>query len=299
MNLETLRTFIHVARRGSFAAVARDQATDPSSISRIIAQLEEELGLRLFQRTTRRMTLTEAGATYLSRIDSVLQELDAAQEEAATLNARPKGTLRLTASVAFGTQCLVPHLPRFREAFPDLRLELLLSDANLDLVSERIDLAIRLGPSVEGDLVHVKLRNTAYRVCASPQFLIARQAPENPSDLSKLPCLLFTFPDFRSRWLFRDSKGSLTEVPVRGDILISNALALRECALSGLGLALLADWLIDDDLREGRLVDLFPKHHVTATSFATAAWLLYPSRAFLPKKVRVAIDFLKEYLGRR
>jgi DNA-binding transcriptional LysR family regulator len=290
---------IDVARHASFARAARQHDLDPSSVSRTIAQMESELGFRVFQRTTRSMSLTDAGERYVRRMELVLGEFDAAAEEATALSAAPRGRLRVTASVAFGTRCLVPLLPKFRAAFPELQLELILTDNNLDLVAEGIDLAIRLGPSLGGDLVGARLLDTHYRVCASPAYL--RRAPkfERPSDLSEVPALLFTFPEFRSRWLFRNSRGLVSEIPVKGDILLSNALALHECARAGLGPALLPDWLISEDLRSRRLIDLFPNHDVTATTFATAAFVVYPNRALLPGKVRLTIDFLRRHLARR
>src|SRR5262249_4664545 len=160
-----------VAHHRSFARAARQHDIDPSSISRTIAQIETELGFRIFQRTTRSMSLTEAGQRYIRRLEAVLQELGAAAEEASAFNAGPKGRLRMTASVAFGNCCLVPLLPKFRAEFPELQLELILSDDNLDLVGESIDLAIRLGPSLSGDVVGAKLFDTKYRVCASASYL--------------------------------------------------------------------------------------------------------------------------------
>lgn len=296
MDTELLHIFIEVAHRGSFAAVARERNVDPSSVSRAIALLEDGLGIRLFQRTTRRMELTEAGEIYLSRVEPLVQDLGVARDDALAVSSSPRGTLRLTASVAFGTCCLVPLLSRFRAMFPELQLELVLSDANLDLVAERIDLAIRLGPSVEADVVGVKLFDTRYRVCATPEYVRTNRPLRAPRDLSEVPCLLYTFPDYRTRWLFRGRRGKITEVPVTGQILMSNALALRESTCRGLGPALLADWLVRDELRSGALVDLFPLYRVSATNFETAAWLLYPSRALLPQKVRATIDFLRAEL---
>jgi DNA-binding transcriptional LysR family regulator len=299
MDIESLRLFVAVVRRGSFAGVARDHDLDPSSVSRTIAALEDRLGVRLFQRTTRRLSLTEAGERYFSRIEALLAELDQARDEARAVTAGPAGTLRLTASVAFGQRCLVPLIPDFRESYPEIRVELLLTDAKLDLVSERIDLAIRLGPQIDGDAIGTKLFDTRYRVCASPRYLDRAPPAAVPADLAAHRCLLFSLPDFRFRWRFRRDGEGETIVPIAGDVVISSVLALRDCALAGLGPVLLADWLIDDDLRAGRLVDLFPDYAVTATEFETAAWLLYPSRTYLPNKVRVTIDFLKRRLGGR
>ena len=293
MDIESLRVFVEVAQRGSFAAVARDREAEPSSISRVIATLEKELGFRLFQRSTRRMTLTEAGSLYLESLQIALRDLDRARDLAATAHSGPTGTLRLTASVAFGAVCVAPHLPRFRAAYPGVEIELLLSDANLDLVADRIDLAIRLAPSVQADVIVTKLIDTRYRVCASPEYLLSHGQPERPADLSERDCVLFALPAYRTRWLLRDAGGAVEEVKVRGGVAISSALALRSAALAGLGPALLPDWLVAQDLERSALVDLFPGYRATATDFSTAAWMLYPSRNYLPAKVRVMIDFLK------
>jgi DNA-binding transcriptional LysR family regulator len=298
METTQLRVFLDVIKRGGFAAVARDSNVDPSSISRAVASLESELGARLFQRTTRRLTLTEAGESFLARIGPLVDELERACEEVSSSGSQPSGTLRLTASVAFGQICLVPLLSAFRRAFPRLRLELLLTDTNLDLVADRIDLAIRLGPSYRGDVIGAKLFATRYRVVASPAYLAREGVPRTPRDLGSRSCLLFPLPVFRDRWLFRRGT-TLEEVPIRGDLVLSTALALRSAALDGLGPVLLADWHLHDDFAHGRLVDLFPQHEVTATTFDTAAWLLYPSRRYLPHKVRATIEFLRKHLGKK
>ncbi len=296
MDLSSLQIFAEVMRRGSFAAVARDRDVSPSAISRSIAALEAELGLRLFQRTTRRLAPTEAGALYFARIEPLVGELEQARQAATDVREEPSGTLRVTASVAFGQTCLVPLLPELHHRYPDLALELLLSDSNLDMVAERIDVALRLGPRMDSGLIGLRLFNTHYRVCASPDYLSRTGTIGAPEALGERPCLVFALSGYRSRWIFLDRAGHRTEVPIEGRFVISSALALRDCALNGLGPALLANWLIDGDIAAGKLVDLFPQHRVTASDFDTAAWLLYPSRAYLPLKVRAFIDFLKPRL---
>lgn len=297
MELDTLRIFVEVARRGGVAAVARERDVEPSSISRAVAGLEERLGTRLFQRTTRQVALTEAGEIYLSRVEPLVEELERAGEDAMAATAGPAGTLRITTSVAFGHMKLVPLLPALKSAYPALRLDLLLTDANLDLVAERIDLAIRLAPRVEGDFVAARLLRTRYHVCATPNYLKAAAPLEVPEHLSQHRCLLSALPDFRSRWKFRSASGEIREVPVSGDLFTTNALALRECALAGMAPALLPDWLIGADLAAGRLVDPFPLECTTATDFETGAWLVYPSRTWLPTKVRAAIEFIRGRLN--
>ncbi len=297
MNLDSLKLALQVVRLGSFAAVARSMHVDPSSISRAIATIEEELGLRLFQRTTRQLTLTEAGAHYLARVEAVIDELDEARDTATAIQSGPRGTLRMTASVAFGEICLSPLVPAFRARYPEVRLELIFTDQNIDLVSEQIDLAIRLASMIEGDLVCAKLFDTRYRVCASPDYVARAHALKTPDDLRAHDALLFALPGYRDRWLFRDADGQTRAVSVKGSIVTSNAVTLRHNMLNGLGPALLANWLIEDDVNNGRCIDLFPTYQVTATSFETAAWLVYPSRRFLPNKVRCMIEFLRTHLA--
>jgi DNA-binding transcriptional LysR family regulator len=297
MDARQARLLIDIARRGSFAEAARDRGADPSSVSRLIASIEAELGFRVFQRTTRRVVPTEAGELYLRRIEVIADEFDQARDAALAVSTGPVGVLRLTTSVAFGEEVIVPRLPPFRAAFPRVDLDVILSDSNLDLVADRIDLAIRLGAGMTGDLIVSKLMDTRYHVCASPDYLQREGALPAPEDLAQRDCLLFALPGFRSRWLFRDVAGAAIEIPVKGGITVSGALALRRLALDGAGPALLADWLVGPAIASGRLIDLFPDHRVTATSFETAVWLLYPSRSFLPLKVRAMIDFLRSQLS--
>lgn len=288
-----LQIFVEVIRQGSFAAVARDRNIDPSSVSRAIAGLEEELGIRLLQRTTRQLSPTEAGMAYFERIQPLVEEMQQAIDIAADMSGQPKGTLRVTASVSFGLKCIVPLLSDFGTMYPDLAVDLLLTDANVDLFAERIDVAVRLGLLADSTLIAQQLMRTRYSVCASPQYLNRCGRLERPSDIENHNCLLFPLAGFRSRWIFRDRNGDESKIPVSGRTIISNAIALQQCAIAGMGLALLPHWLIDEDLQAGTLINVFPDFDVTATDFSSAAWLIYPSRAYVPLKVRVFIDFLK------
>ncbi|WNO11214.1 LysR family transcriptional regulator [Teredinibacter sp. KSP-S5-2] len=294
MDIKTLQYFIDVSHLGSFADAARKHDVDPSTVSRMIAGLESEVGVRLFQRTTRSQSLTEAGERYLARVEPLYEELERAGIEAGQIVEEPKGLLRVTSSVAFGQECIVPLLGDFYQRFPKIDLELKLSDDNLNLIEHKLDLAIRLGPTMDKDLIVTKLMNTQYRVVASPEYLRSHPGLRRPEHLGECSCILFTYPDFRTRWIFKNSLQEVEEMWVQGKLFCSNALALREAVRQGLGPGLLADWMVDRDIRAGRLVDLFPDYAVTATTFNTGAWMLYPSRSYLPKKVRVTIDFLKE-----
>lgn len=297
MDIAALKMFVAVAQRRSFAAVAREFDADPSTISRTIANLEEELGLRLFQRTTRSVTLTEGGEKYLSRIEALVEDLDIAREEALTVIAQPKGIMRITASIAFGQYCLTPLLPAMRAKFPGLRFELILTDLPVDLVSERIDLAIRLGDRVRGNVVSTKLFDNHYRVCASPGYIKQHDPVDRPQDLLSHSCLMMRPATQDTNWIAQDSAGRIEEIPVRGDVVISSVMALRQCALDGLGPVMLAGWMIDKDIRSGRLVELLPSYRMSGAHARKAAWLIYPSKRYLPLKSRVTFDFVKNALA--
>ncbi len=292
-----LQLFVEVMRQGSFAAVARDRNLDPSSVSRAIASLEAELGIRLFQRTTRQLSPTEAGTTYFERIEPLVEEMQQAIDIAADVSGQPKGKLRVTASVSFGIKCIVPLLPKFDSLYPDLTVDLLLTDAVVDLLAERMDVAVRLGLLADSALIAQRLMQTHYSVCASPDYLKRSGPLEKPMEVEQHNCLLFPLAGFRSRWIFKDQNEQLSEVSVHGRTLISSAIALQQCAIAGMGLVLLPNWLIDEDLRAGTLIKVFPDYEVTATDFSTAAWLVYPSRNYVPLKVRIFIDFLKNSIS--
>jgi DNA-binding transcriptional LysR family regulator len=295
MDLNSLKIFVDVVKAGSFTAVAKEKRMDPSSVSRTVAALEKELGVRLLQRTTRKLVPTEAGLFYYERVGNMVDEIIAAGSCAAEVSNRPKGMLRVTASVAFGLRCIVPLLPEFLLQYRELQVDLLLTDSVVDCLAEKIDVAIRLGPPLaDSSFVARKLISTSYHVCASPGYLAACGAPLEPNDLRNHNCLRFPLAGFRTRWIFRDAEGKLSETPVAGNLIISNAMAIRDSAVAGMGLALLPHWLIGDDLRHGMLTAVLQDYEVTATDFNTAAWLLYPSRTFVPGKVKSFIEFMRK-----
>jgi len=293
MDFDSLRIYVDVMKQGSFAAVARQRDMDPSSISRSVAGLESELGFRLFQRTTRKLSPTEAGNAYYARVQSLIGEFDRAGEAAMDLVSLPTGTLRVTACTSFGQRVLAPILPKLRSQCPNLTIDLVLADHHVDMVEEQIDIAVRFGGRPEGDFIARKLVPRRFHVCASPTYVKKYGKPSRPSDLEKLDCLLFSMPGYRSAWKFRDASGETTKVQVSGHLLVSHGVTMTACAVAGLGPSLLPDWLCRDEIDGGSLVELFPEYECTATEFDTAAWLIYPSHTYLPKKVHVFVDFLR------
>ena len=296
MELSALKLFIEVMQQRSFAAVARSRNIDPSSVSRAIAKLEKDLNIRLFQRSTRKLQPTEAGQLYFDRVLPAVAELTAAQQQAMELSQTPRGTLRVTAPTVFAEKQLVPLLPEFAGHYPELRVELLLVDAYLDLIAERVDVAIRVGALQDSTYRLQKLRSMEFFICAGPEYLQQNGEPQRPEEIVDHSCLLFPRRNHSLSWLFKDNAGQITEIPIQGQYLLTNSAAIRECAIANMGLTLLPDWLIAKDIATGQLVRLFSHYTVTATDFNSAVWLLYPSQAFVPRKTQVWIDYLAETL---
>lgn len=294
MDVTVLKTFVELMRRGSFAAVARDRDLDPSSVSRIIAGLEDELGLRLFHPSPRKLSPTEAALVYFDRVEPLVEELERARLKAVDMSEKPKGVLRIAAAVSFALLNIVPLLPEFAKQYPELSFDLILEDHALDLLEERLDVAIRLAPSVEKGLEAQPLAKMVSRICASPDYLKKHGFPKEPSELETHDCLLLKYPGFSNTWRFR-KKNKETSVNVRGRLHTSNAVALKECALAGMGVILQGRWIVGKELKEGTLVDVFPDYEVTAATFETpTAWIVYSSRTYLPLKVKVFVEFLRK-----
>ena len=299
MDTRDVDTLMHVIRHSSFAAAARVMNVDPSSVSRSIAALEAELGTRLFLRDSRHLVLTEAGIAFSERVGLAMEELAQAHSAAIDAVGAVQGRLRVTTSSAFATRRLAPLMQAFCEAHPALELDLLLSEVPMDLTAERIDVAIRLGTLADSSLVAIPLLDLRYHVVASPAW-VRQQAtpPRDPRDLEAFRCLCFAPLGTQDSWQFTPiDGGKMTELAVRPRVVANNALVLREYALGGLGPALLADWMVDDDLASGSLVNLFPNHAVRRANAPSTAWAIYPSRAYVPAKVRVFIEFLREAMN--
>lgn len=295
MDINQLNIFIDIMRRGSFAAVARDRGVDPATISRSIAALEETLKLRLFQRTTRKIEPTEAGKVYFERVEPIIEELRRAELSAADIGRKPQGVLRISCPVSFAELNITPLLPEFSRRYPDLSFELVLTDTVLDLITEHIDVAVRIGSLNDSSLIAHRLATMDMRVCASPEYLALHGRPKKPEDLKAHKCMMIALSGFNRHHIrFVDKKGRSKEVELQGFLRTTNAIALKQCALSHMGITMQATWLVGRELTSGALVDLFPHYKVTAYQKEFSAWALYPSRSYTPLKVRVFVDFLKE-----
>lgn len=293
MKLSNLELFQDVYRQGSFSAAARARGTAPSVISRAIAALEAELGTLLFYRTTRKIAPTEAANVLAQEIEQHLDGLRSLRNTLADTADGPSGTLRISASHSFGTRCLSQVIPAFCKQYPRIMVQLSLTDQIVDIVGDRFDLAIRHGPLPDSNLIARPIMRTRYRVCASPDYVAAAEHPSEPSELSNRDCLTFPLPGFSNIWRFREASGNETEIPIHSAMSANSGMVLRNCALQGLGIVLLSDWLIGRDIAEGRLIDLFPNHEATPNNFQAAISVLYPNQKYTPQKVKVFVSHLQ------
>ncbi len=295
MVLRDLEIFVEVARKGNFATVARDRDVDATTIARSIQSLEQELGIPLFTRTTRRVTLTDSGERYLERVGGLIEDLIDAGEEAQALHREPRGRIRIQGPVSFSELNVVPLLPGFFQTHPGIEVDLILSDEPLDLMAHRIDLAIRLGPiQLSGSHRVSLLAQMVSRVVATPTYLAGHPKLNSPDDLASHPCLLLDMPGFGGQWFYRAGEGHPIEsVLVSGPLRTSNAIALKQLTLAHAGLSLQADWMVGKELASGELVDVFPRHEWTASFFGNAMFTVLPPGSRMPRKTKAFVDYLR------
>jgi len=296
MEVANLYLFTEVIRQRSFTAIAKARGISPSSVSRTIRALEKEVGIRLFHRTTRQVVPTEAGLRYFERISSVLEELELAQQLASDHDSLPKGSLKITAPRVFGELYLIPLLPKFNQLYPELSLEVILTDSFTDLVQEGIDIAIRAGSLQDSSYIVRQLLPMKFFITASPGYLAKMGTPYLPEHISQHNCLVFPRSGHNPNWLFKTGN-EIQEVAVKAKILVTQSSAIKQLTLDGMGLSLLPDWLVSRDIASGKLVSLFNDRQVTATNYDSAVWLLYPSREYLPLKVKVFNEFILDQLS--
>ena len=295
MNLHTAMTvFVAVATAGGFAQAARQLRMSTTAVSRHVADLEQRLGVTLLRRTTRHVSLTEAGGRYLPRAAAVLEEIERINGEISAADAAPRGRLRITAPPAIGNDWLAPLAIDFIESHPQIELELDLSERLVDLVAEGYDAAIRAGPLASSSLIAHRIIELRYVLCASPDYLERRGTPRRPEDLRGHDCIHWRGGASDERWTFIKDGARIT-VPIRGRLLISNFAAAREAVVRGLGLAIRPLISVQDDLEAGRLVPVMPDYELDPDSLS----LVRPATPFEPSKLRLFMDFITEALRRQ
>ena len=289
--LTSMIVFTKVAKAGSFAAAAKELNLSRAMATKHVMQLENSLGVRLLNRTTRNLNLTEVGAVYLERCLQILDDIEETELSVTRLQTEPRGTLKLNATPFFGAYHLAPAIAAYTEIYPDVNVELVLQAGYVDLIEEGFDLAIHLDSLPDSSLIARKLGSSQRVVCGAPAYFRKRGIPQTPNDLKKHNCLVNSSLPPRDQWQFSEPEsGKTTVVKVAGTLEANVADALRMAAISGLGLVLLPTYMVGQDLRKGRL-------QAVLTDFIPASLeihAVYPHRKHLSAKVRTFVDFLHE-----
>src|SRR5262245_33592554 len=288
-DLRTLEIFVKVAERLSFVRAAADLAISQSGVSNAISRLEDQLGVRLLARTTRRVSLTEDGAAFYERCRQALADLAEAELVLKERQLAPRGRLRVDMAVSFGRIKVVPLMGAFQAQYPDVRLALSFTDRYVDLVEEGIDVGVRLGVLQDSSLMARRLTHTQFRVVGAPRYLARHGRPRTPQDLAAHNCLALTLRDTRlaREWRFARN-GVESVITPTGTMSFSDGAALCDAACAGYGIAQIHDYYIDDAIRRGRL-------ETVLEAFKPArdpVWLVYPATRHLSPKVRAFIDFM-------
>jgi DNA-binding transcriptional LysR family regulator len=290
-DLRTLAIFVKVAERLSFVRAAVELGITQSGVSNAISRLEDQLGTRLLARTTRRVSLTEAGAAYFERCRQALAELEEAELVLKNAQLRPSGNLRVDMPVSFGRIKVVPLLGAFQTRYPDVSLRVTFNDRYIDLVEENIDVSFRFGTLQDSSLIARRLGALPLRVVGAPRYFETFGKPKRPADLAAHNCIAFTFRETRlaREWRFAEAEGETTLTP-QGTLSLSDGGSVTDAAIAGGGLAQLQDFFIDAALKRGQLVSVLDRFQPKPQEF----WLVYPQTRHLSPKVRVFVDFMVE-----
>ena len=292
--LTSIKAFTKVVQHGGFAAAARELNLSRSAVSKYVIDLEQDLGVQLLVRTTRSAAPTENGQAYYERCVAILAELDEADRAVTQLAAEPRGLLRVNAPMSFGTLHLGRAVADFMEKYPQLQIQLILSDQQLDPVQEGFDVTLRIADLPSSSLIERKIAPARRVICAAPSYLAAHGTPQHPDDLRKHACLAYGHLATGNQWKLTGPDGDHW-ISIPWTLCTNNAEVLRDAAVQGRGIALLPTFIAGADFQQGRLATILPGYQAPEISI----YAIYPETRHLSLKVRVFIDFLVERFGGR
>ncbi|MGV7212329.1 LysR substrate-binding domain-containing protein [Bradyrhizobium sp. UFLA05-112] len=287
--LAGLRAFAKVVELGSFSEAGRALRLSRSAVSKYVGELEDELGVQLLNRTTRRVSPTENGQAYFERVLGIIGELEAADHAVTQSQATPRGLLRVNAPMSFGTLRLGPAIAEFMQRYPELRIQLVLSDENVDPLQDGLDVTLRIADLESSSLIARKIAPIARVICASPDYFRSHGVPSHPNDLRDHNCLTYGFLSTGNQWKLSGKDGDHWIQP-SWTLCVNNAEVLRDAAVAGRGIALLPVFIGEDALQTGRLRTCLDDYHAPPLTL----YALYPPTRHLALKVRLFIDFLVE-----
>jgi len=291
--LTDIAVFVRVVERGSFTLAAGDLALSRAVVSKYLSRLEDRLGARLLHRTTRRLSLTEAGAALFEASRGALERIEEAEAAVAQFQSKPRGRLRVSAPMSFGILHLGPAMADFARAYPEITLDVRLDDRFVNLVEDGFDVAVRIGALTDSSLVARKVATTRAVACASPGYLAEHGEPESPEDLASHNCLVYSY--LADVWRFTAPDGREIPVAVKGSLRINNGIVLAEAAVAGHGILVTPSFYVAPLLRSGRLRQILSRYKLKELGIHA----VYPQRGHVPPKVRAFVDFLAQRFGRK
>jgi len=291
--LSAMGVFVRVVDLKSFSLAASELGISSSSVSKQIAHLEQHVGARLLQRTTRRLSVTEVGAAYHEKCHAILSEVDEAENLVSQLQGKPRGVLKINANMTFGQQLLSRAIPEFMAAYPDVQLEVSLDDSDDELLKDGFDLALRIThPTLpDSSLIAREIASVPLFLCATPAYLAQYGHPQTPDALKQHNCLVFMLASNTNAWTLTNAEGSQT-IQVSGDLKANNSLLVLQAVLAHRGIANLASFVIGKLVEEGQLELLLPEYQAERLSL----YAIYPERKYIPPKVSLFIEFFKGWL---
>lgn len=291
-NFAAIPVFVTVIETGGFSPAARLLGISKSAVSKRVTQLEEQLGVKLIHRTTRQLSLTEAGEHFYQHARIAHEAAKNAQDAVTQLQGEPQGRLRINSPMSFGRLHLAPLIPVFLKRYPKITIDMVMDDKVLDLIGEGFDIAIRSGELPSSSLIARKLAPLNSVLCASPDYLKTHGKPEQLEHLKDHNCLIFTHSNDVKEWTFMKN-GTTQAIDIKGNYQVNNSEALREALLQGAGIGRLPTFIAGPDIKAGRLIPLFEEYQMPAKTI----YAVFPERQYLPAKVRAFIDFAIEYFG--
>jgi DNA-binding transcriptional LysR family regulator len=287
-SLTDVAVFVRVVESGSFTAAAERLEISKSVVSKYVTRLEDHLGARLLNRTTRRLSLTEVGRVLYDRSRKGLADIEEAQQEVSRLQREPRGTLRINVPMSFGILHVAPALPEFQRQYPELTVDLNLDDRKIDVIEEGFDVSVRISELPDSSLVARRIAPCRHAVVASPSYLGKHGTPRTPDDLRDHNVITYRYQDSANKWHFRMKDSESTSVDVSGTSMMNNSLAIREAVLEGIGVTRAPTFVVGKDIQEGRLVKLLAGYEI----LQVAIFLVYPQRRHLSPKIRAFVEFM-------
>jgi DNA-binding transcriptional LysR family regulator len=288
--LDGFKTVIAVVETGSFTAAAGRLDMSKSLVSKYIGEVEKQLGIRLFNRSTRSLSLTEAGKSYYQGALSLTNKYAELVDTVTREQTSPRGMIRISTSGTFGDTALATKLPLFLKKYPDLKIELQLTDRKIDMLEEGIDIVIRIGRVDDSNLIARKINHFPLVLCASPDFINVNGMPQTVPDLLTVNCIVDSNFHIAKQWPFTDKNGHTQTVSINSNIAVNSPRSVRALAIAGAGIALVPRFIVQDALNQGLLVEVLPEYETVGFGM----FAIYPHRRYLPQKVRCFIDFLTE-----